>query len=162
MTKRSKSRRVVAVLTIAALGGLANWATTAAAHTDPKPYGITPLFQQAVVVEDPIRINTRRGTQVTTTRLSVAPGGHTPWHYHPGPHVVAVTVGTVTVYETDCTERGVFSAGGGFFDPGSAKPRHIHTLYNPGPATAEVVITDFRDDGRVLTVPADPQPTDCW
>ena len=162
MNKRSKTRGDVAVLTVAALGGLTNLAGTAGAHTDPKPHKITPILQKAAVVENPIHINTRRGTQVTTTVLSVAPGGHTAWHYHPGPHVVAVTAGTVTVYETDCTKRGVFRAGGGFFDPGTTKPRHIHTLYNPGPAAAEVVITDFRQEGRALTVPVDPQPTDCW
>ncbi|MGH9223110.1 MAG: hypothetical protein ACRD2W_04850 [Acidimicrobiales bacterium] len=149
-------------MTVAALGALANWAGTAGAHPDATPSDITPLFQRAVVVDDPININTRRGTQVTTTRLSVAAGGHTAWHYHPGPHVVAVTAGTVTIYETDCTKRGIFTAGAGFFDPGSAKPRRIHTLYNPGPAVAEVVVTDFRDDGRALTVPVDPQPADCW
>ena len=162
LTHRTKSRRAVALLTVAGLGAVANWAGTAGAHPDKTPFGITPLFQRAVVVEDRININTRSGTQVTTTHLSVAPGGHTAWHYHPGPHVVAVTAGTVTIYETDCTERGIFSAGGGFFDPGSTKPRRVHTLYNSGGTAAEVVITDFREEGRALTVPVDPQPADCW
>ncbi len=62
----------------------------------------------------------------------VVPGGHTPWHYHPGAHVVAVVAGTVTVLETDCVPRGEFTKGQGFFDPGSDKPRHIHMLYNSG------------------------------
>ncbi len=162
MTQRSNARRAVTIATVVALGGLANLVGTAAAHTDSTPYGIRAISQQAAVVADPIHINTRRGTQVTTTRLSVAPGGHTAWHYHPGPHVVAITAGTVTVYETNCIPRGSFSAGGGFFDPGSTKPRHIHTLYNPGLATAEVVITDFREPGRPLTVPAERQPPDCF
>ena len=162
MTTTSKTRSAVAILTIAALGGLTNWASTAGAHTDPTSTGITTAFREAVTVNDSIHINTRRGARVTTTRLIVAPGGHTPWHYHPGPHVVAVTAGTATVYETDCTERGIFTAGDGFFDPGTTKPRHIHTLYNPGPAVAEVVITDFREEGRALTVPVDPQPPDCF
>lgn len=99
---------------------------------------------------------------MTTTRLIVHPGGHTAWHYHPGPHVVAVTAGTVTVFETDCTPRGIFAEKDGFFDPGTDKPRRIHTLYNPGPDVAELVITDFREPGRGLTVPVDPQPADCF
>ncbi len=163
MTQRSRVRKAVAVLTVTALGGLAGWTGLAGAHPDPDPYKITTVFRsKPVIVEDSIHVNMRRGTEVTTTHLSVAPGGHTPWHYHPGPHVVAVTAGTVTVYETDCTKRGTFAAGGGFFDPGSAKPRHIHTLYNPGLEPAEVVITDFREQGRALTVPADPKPTNCF
>jgi len=162
MTNSSKARRAVAVLTVTALGGLTSWAGMAGAHTEPTPFKITPDFRRTVVVDDTIRINMRRGTEVTTTHLTVGPGGHTPWHHHPGPHVVAVTAGTATVYETDCSVRGVFAEGQGFFDPGSAKPRHIHTLYNPGPDAAEVVITDFRAPGVGLTVPADPQPSDCF
>ena len=163
MNQRSNARRAVAIATVAAVGGLAGWTDLAGAHPTPDPFNITTAYRsRPVIVEDPIHVNTRRGTEVTTSRLTVRPGGHTPWHYHPGPHVVAVTAGTVTVYETDCTKRGIFAAGSGFFDPGSAKPRHIHTLYNPGPAAAEVVITDFREPGRALTVPADPQPPDCF
>lgn len=163
MTHSNRARRAVAILTVTALGGLTGWTSVAGAHTAPTATGITPGPQYTVVVDDPIRINMRRGTQVTTTRLTVAPGGHTAWHYHPGPHVVAVTAGTVTVFETDCTVRGTFEAGGGFFDPGSAKPRRIHTLYNPpenGPA--ELVITDFREEGQALTLPVTPQPPDCF
>ena len=162
MSNPSNGRRVVATLAVMALGGLGSWAGVAGAHTGPTSSGINVVFREAVVVDDAIHINMRRGTEVTTTRLAVLPGRHTPWHYHPGPHVVAVTAGSVTVYETDCSERGSFSEGQGFFDPGTAKPRHVHTLYNPGPDVAEVVITDFREQGRALTVPVDPQPADCF
>jgi len=163
MTNPSKARQAIAILVVTALGGLTSWAGIAGAHTGPTSFGISVDFREAVVVDDSIHINMRRGTEVTTTHLTVLPGGHTPWHYHPGPHVVAVTAGEVTVFETDCAERGTFAAGAGFFDPGTVKPRHIHTLYNPpGNGAAEVVITDFRAPGRQLTVPVDPQPADCF
>jgi hypothetical protein len=68
----------------------------------------------------------------------------------------------VTVLDTDCTPRGQFTAGQGFFDPGSAKPRHIHMLYNSGTVDAQVIITDFREPGEALTVPVVPQPEDCF
>ena len=162
MINQSNVRKVVAVLTVTALGGLTSWTGSAGAHTDPRPTGISGS-SQTVVVEGPIHINMRRGTEVTTTRLTVQPGGHTAWHYHPGPHVVAVIAGTVTVFETDCTERGTFTAGQGFFDPGSSRPRHTHTLFNPPDnGAAEVVITEFRVPGAGLTVPVDPQPADCF
>ena len=164
MTNPSKARRAVAILTVAALGGLTSWAGAAGAHPNPPDptHGITLDFREKVVVDDPIRINMRRGTEVTTTQLFVAPGGHTPWHYHPGAHVVAVVAGTVTVLETDCVPRGEFTAGQGFFDPGSARPRHIHMLYNSGSVTAQILITDFREDGAALTVPVDPPPANCF
>ncbi len=163
MNNPNRAGRAVAVLTVAALGGLTAWTGLAIAHTGTSPSGIDVGDQDTVVVDDTIHINMRRGTQVTTTRLTVHPGGHTAWHYHPGPHVVAVTAGNVTVFETDCTPRGHFAAGDGFFDPGTDKPRHVHTLYNPpGNGTAELVITDFREPGEKLTVPVVPQPEDCF
>jgi len=35
-------------------------------------------------------------------------------------------------------------------------------LYNSGDVTAQILITDFREEGAALTVPADPQPADCF
>ena len=152
-----------AILTVAAVGGLTVSTGLATARTATTPSGIGVADQDAVVVGDPIHITMRRGAHVTTTRLVVQPGGHTAWHYHPGPHVVAVTAGEVTVFETDCTPRGSFAAGDGFYDPGTAKPRNVHTLYNPpGNGVAELVITDFREEGEKLTVPVEPPPADCF
>ncbi len=167
MTNPSKARTAVAILTVTALGGLTSWAGSAGAHTEATAYKIALDDQDKVVVDDPIHINMRRGAEVTTTSLIVRPGGHTFWHYHPGPHVVAVTAGTVTVFETDCTPRGTFTAGHGFFDPGSAKPRRIHTLYNPPPADgtegvpAEVTITDFREQGGMCGIQFFEAHIDC-
>lgn len=42
------------------------------------PFVIGEIDQDKVVVDDPININVRRGTQVTTTRLTVQPGGDAP------------------------------------------------------------------------------------
>lgn len=159
MNHMRSARRAVAILTVTALGGLAAWTGLAGANTQPGPSGVTATSDGTVLVDNSIRVNMRGGTEVTTTHISVAAGGHTAWHYHPGPHVVAVKAGPVTVYETDCTVRGTFETGHGFFDPGSTRGRHVHTLYNPGPGVAEVVITDFREPGRKLTIPVDPQPT---
>ncbi len=152
-------RRGAAVLSAAALAGVASWTGLARANTQPGPSGISVIARHVAVVEQPIHVNMRRGAEVTTTHLSVEVGGHTAWHYHPGPHVVAVAAGTVTVYETDCSVRGTFAKREGFFDPGSARPSDVHTLYNPGPEVAHVVITDFREPGGALTVAVDPQPT---
>lgn len=159
MTKSRGARRAAAIITVSAVGGLATWAGMAGANTKPKPPVINVVSRDVVVVDDPIHINMSRGSEVTTTHLSVDVGAHTAWHYHPGPHVVAVTAGTVTVYETDCSVRGAFAKGQGFFDPGSDQPRGVHTLYNPGPDVAHVLITDVRERGQQLTVPAVPQPT---
>src|SRR5262249_60280849 len=55
-------------------------------------------------------------TVVLTT--TIAPGGSTGWHSHPGPAFIVVTSGTLTVYDgTDpaCTPHQ-YGQGSGFFD----------------------------------------------
>ena len=157
-----------AIVTAVVASVLVSWPGTASAH-GPGGHGLTPVVEANVAVEGPIRINVRDDANVITTHITVAPGGHTPWHYHPGPHFVSVRTGTVVVYETDCTIRGTFPAGTGFFDPGSTSPSHvqrsrdIHTLRNPSATeTAEVIITDIREQGRPPTIPVSPQPSSCF
>lgn len=52
-------------------------------------------------------------------------GGHTGWHSHPGPVVVLVTQGELTLYSAEdasCTGR-TYSAGQAFIDRGQG---HVH------------------------------------
>ncbi len=161
MAHITKPRRLAATVTVVGVA-LASWATLARA-SGVGTHGVTRLEESNVRVEDPIRLRTRGASQVIVAHISVQPGGHTPWHYHPGPHIVSVKTGVVEVYETDCRRRA-YPAGTGFFDPGPTRRPHIHTLRNPSATqTAEVVVTDIRagDDLRP-TVVADPQPSPCF
>ena len=157
----TKPRRLVAMLSVVgvALGGGSTLARASGVGT----HGVTRVEETNVSVEDPIRIRTRGDSQVIVAHISVAPGGHTPWHYHPGPHIVSVKTGVVQVYETDCSAR-TYESGTGFFDPGPTRRPHIHTLRNPSATqTAEVVVTDIRDgDDLRPAVVADPQPAPCF
>ena len=149
-------RRVAAVVAVTAVG-VAGWSGLARAN-GTGTHGISRVEESNVAVEDPIRIRTWDDAQVIVAHIQVEPGGHTPWHYHPGPHLVTVKTGTVSIYETDCSER-TYKAGEGFFDPGSTWRPHVHTLVNPDDVvTAEIVITDIRQDDLRPTVVADPQP----
>ena len=167
--ERHKLRWLAAAIATATVASvLVSWPGTASAH-GPGAQGLTPVVESNVAVEGPIRINVKEDARVLTTHITVAAGGHTPWHYHPGPHFVSVRTGEVVVYETDCTVRGIFPAGTGFFDPGSTSPSHvqrsrdIHTLRNPSTTeTAEVIITDIREEGRPPTIPVAPQPPSCF
>ena len=157
-----------AVVAAATAGVLFGWSGLASAH-GPGAQGLTPVVEANVAVNGPIRINVKEDARVITTHITVAPGGHTGWHSHPGPHFVSVRTGTVVVYETDCSIRGTFPAGTGFFDPGSTSPSHvqasrdIHTLRNPSPTeAAEVIITDIREGGQPPTVNVAPQPPSCF
>ncbi|MEW6473930.1 MAG: cupin domain-containing protein [Actinomycetota bacterium] len=113
-------------------------------------------------VADLVDTKTNGPAEVTTGFVSIAPGGHTPWHYHPGPHLVMVKSGTVRVYETDCTFK-TYAAGQGFYDAGPTDRPHIHTAYNAEAAgDAVLAITDIRNDDKRLTIAADPRPGSCF
>lgn len=62
-------------------------------------------------------------------QMVLAPGGHTGWHTHPGPVVVLIKSGTLTLYSREshgCVPR-VYSAGQAFIDSGQG---HVHLAAN--------------------------------
>lgn len=151
-------KKIAAVLTLAG-GGVAAGSGVALAH------GTLVRTQiSSVRVQDRIRTNEKPGSQVIIATITVPPGGHTPWHYHPGPHLVSVKTGTVEIYETHCGPPTPYPAGTGFFDPGPTNQPHVHTLRNPSDTeTAEIVITDIRNQEDLRpTVIVDPQPPLCF
>lgn len=153
-------KQAFAVLGLAA-AGVAAWSGLAYGG-GTGTHGLVRTEESNVVVDDRIRVNEKEGSRVIVAHITVEPGGHTPWHYHPGPHIVSVKSGTVEVYETDCTFKS-YATGTGFFDQGPTQHPHIHTLRNPSSSeSAEIVITDIRTDDLRPTIPADPQPGPCF
>jgi hypothetical protein len=92
-----------------------------------------------------------------------APGSHTGWHTHPGPSLISITAGTLTVYDESCRPR-VFSArgadaaatpGSGFVDVGGGD---VHLVRNEGSVEARAVAVQFIPAGapRRIDVPIAP------
>jgi len=84
-----------------------------------------------------VKIISKDPSDVYVVTNTVAPGGYSGWHTHPGPSVVIVKSGTATLYDGDdpnCAPVTV-PAGSGFIDPGDG---HVHMLRNEG---AEPLIT---------------------
>ena len=159
--------RAVAIGLIIATGGVGAWSGLAAVNAaDLDPAQLPPISVMTEVkeanVEERIRINEKGPSEVSVSHLTVPPGANSPWHYHPGPHIVLVKTGTVEIYETDCGEPGVYEAGEGFFDPGPTNQPHVHMLRNPGEVAAELVLTDIRQPGLPLTVVPEDQPPTCF
>ena len=151
-----------AALVLVAAGGAVTILTGLAQAGGTGAHGLTRVEEANVRVTDDIRIKEKDGAQVISSHITLQPGGHAPWHYHPGPHIVSVRTGTVQVYETDCSFRS-YPTGSGFFDPGDTRQTHVHTLRNPSATEpAEIVITDIRTDDLRPTVVADPQPAPCF
>lgn len=89
------------------------------------------------------------------------PGGSSGWHTHPGPSLITVTAGTVTVYDGDdpsCTPH-IYSATGtnGFIDVGGGD---VHLIRNEGTEEARTVVVQFIPTGAARRIDA-PAPGNC-
>lgn len=70
-------------------------------------------------------LQVRNAQDSVMQQIVFAAGGHTGWHSHPGPALVLVTEGELTLYSSDdptCTGR-TYTAGQAFIDPGQG---HVH------------------------------------
>jgi quercetin dioxygenase-like cupin family protein len=100
----------------------------------------------------------RQGTadtsEVAVVKVSLTPGGYTYWHGHPGPSVVVVTAGAVTVLEPTAAggcESRTYEAGDAFFH-GAGN----HDFRNLGTEAAELYITYFVSSWPPLIHTEDP------
>jgi hypothetical protein len=65
-------------------------------------------------------IHVREAQETVMQQIIIGPGGSTGWHSHPGPAVVLIKSGELTVYSSDdptCTGR-TYSAGQAFIEHG--------------------------------------------
>lgn len=88
---------------------------------------------------------------------TVAPGASFGWHFHRRPVAVAVTEGTLTLYDSadpTCSAHR-YSAGQGFIEPAN----HVHVARNEGATTVKIYAV-------YLGVPANwrknPTPLDAY
>jgi hypothetical protein len=75
------------------------------------------------------RIDVKGESDLHVLENRIAPGGSFGWHSHPGPSLVVVKTGALTLYredDPDCTPK-VIAAGSGFVDNGG----DVH-LVRPG------------------------------
>jgi len=76
------------------------------------------------------RIDTKGESDLYVLENRIAPGGSFGWHSHPGPSLVIIKSGALTLYAGDdptCTPQ-VFEAGSGFVDNGG----DVHLVRNEG------------------------------
>jgi len=108
------------------------------------------------------RININNPTDVHIVENVIHPGGTFGWHSHPGPSLVVVNAGTLSVYHApDCTPQdfGPASAlGSTFIDEG----HDLHMVRNNGTVDADVYVVSFVPAGfpRRIDEP-NPNPSIC-
>jgi quercetin dioxygenase-like cupin family protein len=104
------------------------------------------------------RIDTKGATDVHVLENRIAPGGTFGWHSHPGPSIVVVKSGALTLYHGDdptCTPQ-VVAAGSGFVDDGG----DVHLVRNEGTVDAVVYVTSLVPHGAARRID-EPSPGYC-
>lgn len=98
------------------------------------------------------------GTEYVVTRITVAPGGGTGWHYHPGEVFGFIAEGSMTHYEGGCTVDAVYGTGAPVKE--GVGPGFVHNGRNEGsvPLVMEVVYINPVGTPRSVEV---PEPDGC-
>lgn len=123
--------------------------------------GVAEINIKSLSPTHKVRLNTLGGgpSDVHVTINTVAPGGQSGWHTHPGPSFVVVKSGTVSVYDGDdptCTPR-VIEQGGWFTDPGGG---HVHLVRNETPVNLVLAAFQIVPAGELRRIDS-PDPGFC-
>lgn len=71
------------------------------------------------------------GQDYVTKQITIAPGGSTGWHWHPGRVFGVIREGTLTHDMANCTEDGSYPAGSPVTE--GTGPDNVHIGRNLGP-----------------------------
>jgi quercetin dioxygenase-like cupin family protein len=102
-----------------------------------------------------VTVKSREDVDVVTTQATLAIGGYTGWHSHPGPVLVTVIQGTLTVYNAPKCRPRVYHAGEGFVE----KSPVVHVVRNEGTEEAKFTAT-FIIPVAAARRTDEPQPTE--
>lgn len=105
-----------ALVPLTAAAGIA-FATPAADMTPAVHAAGVRLADRVNVNADGVKFQTKAPTDVSVVTLTLAPGGTTGWHGHPGLAIIAVTQGTGTLYDANCDAKE-YGAGQAFVEDG--------------------------------------------
>lgn len=102
--------------------------------------------------------NTVDDTTYTVTTVTVAPGGSTGWHYHPGEVYGVIRAGTMTHYDGGCVIDELYNTGAAVAEGiGSG---FVHNGLNQGTTPLVMDVTYINPVGTPLSVQT-PAPTGC-
>ncbi|MGI9164573.1 MAG: cupin [Mycobacterium sp.] len=119
------------------------------------PAGATPAVGVDVQT---LSQNTVDGTAYTITTVTVAPGGSTGWHYHPGEVYGVIRAGTMTHYDGSCVIDELYNAGAAVAE--GVGPGFVHNGLNQGSTPLVMDVTYINPVGAPMSVEA-PAPAGC-
>ena len=125
------------------------------------PDGLLDLMCRDLLRGWDLKTKVKGDSDLYVTLVTFQAGGQTGWHSHPGPSLITVIEGALTVYKDDCTFT-TYSAGQSFTDLGCGD---IHNVVNETGMEAKDVAVQIvphgaprRDD---KPNPGCTQPTPC-
>jgi quercetin dioxygenase-like cupin family protein len=163
MSRKTLKLMLVGFFVTCALGAIAlkvAWATP--------PTGLTRTLLMGPVVFGNIdvqvqtddynaQLQTEGASDVYFMEITIAPGGDTGWHSHPGIVIATVKSGTATEYDGDDPDAPpiIHEAGTGFVE----QPGHVHLVRNEGETDLEFVVLFLVPHGSP-TRTDEPAPVD--
>lgn len=151
---------VIAGVVGAGLFASAALATPGFLATGSTPVRGTIAAPFKVEIDGLLKLKTKGSIDIAHQTITLQPGGHTGWHSHPGPVLVAVKSGTFTLYngdDADCRPH-VFTAGQAFVDHGGG---HVHIGRNESSAIVELSVTYLLPVGAGPRTDVSPAPGNC-
>jgi quercetin dioxygenase-like cupin family protein len=115
--------RAAAPVTIPPVGGFASQVLSRGTFVDD----IDVLFRLKEERGATTVVNVDDPSEMVMARITIQAGGALPWHTHPGPAMVTVTAGELTLVDGAGCEVRRYTAGQAFIDPGQG---HVHTAFN--------------------------------
>ncbi len=106
-----------------------------------------------------LKMMVKGDSDVYVIQNTFPPGAHSGWHTHPGPSLITVTAGELTVYEAadpTCTAH-VYKAGESFTDIGCGD---VHLVRNEGNVCAVNIVVQIIPKGAPRRID-EPAPANC-
>jgi quercetin dioxygenase-like cupin family protein len=147
---------LILIVVVAFAAGL--YAAQAAMATPPSGLTREVLAQSTIALRS--RISAKVGSDVVVQHVTVAPGGTTGWHSHPGAAVILVKSGTFNLYRDvhNRCRHNVFVAGSGFVE----RAGQVHIGRNESTTTpVDIIATYFNVPVGGSVVIDQPDPGVC-
>jgi quercetin dioxygenase-like cupin family protein len=146
------------VLAVTAFGGTAH-------RAQPTGVTITPLAHATIATpvrtsSSGIQIKTHGPKDMLVTSIVVDPGGSFGWHTHPGPVLVSVAAGTLSLYHAEHRRhchRDTVTAGQGFIEDGG----DVHLARNEGTTPVQLYVTFLARPGTTEFLTEVAAPAAC-
>jgi quercetin dioxygenase-like cupin family protein len=144
-SNRKLKLMLAGVLGIAVLGGV-TMKFARASHAPGNGITITTLAGPALIGDidtrskigdHEVKIKSKGLSDVYFAHVRIVPGGHSPWHSHPGPSILAIQSGTASVYQRSTpTVPQVVNAGESFVEDATL----VHQVVNEGDTDLEFFV----------------------